>query len=73
MKNFDYFYIINLKNKVKEFYTKWQKYKEHAEQHEFIRIFMQDQLIEKGYKELQANWDEDHAKTFINGVNKFLN
>jgi hypothetical protein len=62
----------DLKKQVEEVYQKWQNYKETAEQHEFVTIFMRDQLIEAGYKDLQNNWNDEHAKSFIRGVGKLV-
>lgn len=62
----------DLKQQVEEVYKEWQEYKDSAEQHEFCTIFMRDAIIESGYKDLQENWDDEHARIFIRGIEKIL-
>lgn len=63
---------MDLKQQVEELYQKWQSYKERAEQHEFPIILMRNVIIERGYKDLQVNWNEEHAQAFIRGVSKLV-
>lgn len=62
----------DLKQQVEDVYQKWQNYKETAEQHEFVTIFMRDGIIESGYKDLHENWDDEHARIFIRSVSKLV-
>ena len=63
---------MSKKEKVEELYNKFRKYTETAEQHEFPYLIQYDMLISRGYKDLQENWDEEHADIFIMGVSKSL-
>lgn len=49
-------------------WAKWEKYKETAEQHEFPLILMLDMKLMRYYKDLHENWNEEHAKIFLRGL-----
>lgn len=53
----------------------WQlfdKYKETAEQHEFIRLLMLDSKLVPAWNDLQANFDEHHAEIFVRIMKRVL-
>ena len=50
---------------IEEKKRKWDEYKEHAEQHEFIKIIAIDLWIERMYEDIKMNWDEEHAKILM--------
>lgn len=58
-------------NDCKAAYEKWQNYKDHAEQHEFIKIMLVETKfkLDWAYKDLCENWDEKHADLFMRAMN----
>lgn len=50
---------------VKELWSKFEKYKEHAEQCEFVELIMLDSQLEPAYNDLINNYSEEHADIFI--------
>ena len=49
----------------------WQafdKYKETAEQHEFVTIMLWDAKIVPLYEDLKKNWDSKHGQIFMKGM-----
>lgn len=50
-------------------YNMWKKYTEsdQIEQGDFVRVFMLDTLLKRAYEDLQCNYTEEHAATFIRG------
>lgn len=57
-----------MKEKVEELWTKYNEYKETAEQHMFVQLLMFDRMLIPVYNDLQENWNDEHAKIFINGM-----
>lgn len=51
---------------------KFDEYKETAEQHEFVKLFMLDAKIVPAYNDLQKNYTEEHAEIFIRVMTKVL-
>ena len=58
--------------KVEYLMEKYNKYKENAEQHEFVNLFMLDMKIEPAYHDLKRNYTEEHAEIFIKVMTKVL-
>ena len=63
---------MNKKEQVEELYNKFKEYTKTAEQHEFPYLLQYDMIISRGYWDLQENWNEEHADSFIRGVTKSL-
>ena len=63
---------MNKKEQVEALYSKFRQYTETAEQHEFPYLLQYDMIISRGYRDLQENWNEEHADSFIRGVTKSL-
>lgn len=51
-------------------YDAFQRYKETAQQYEFFCIARLDSVINPAYADLQANYTDEHADIFINGLSK---
>lgn len=58
--------------KVEYLWKKFDEYKQKAEQHEFIRLFMLDSKLIPAYKYLQTNYNDEHAEMFIRGLSNVL-
>ena len=58
--------------KVEYLWKKFDEYKDRAEQHEFVRLFMLDVKLVPAYKDLKANYDEEHAEIFIRVMKQVL-
>ena len=58
--------------KVEHLWKKYNEYKENAEQHEFVRLFMFDMKLEPAYKDLHENYTKEHAEKFIKIMKKVL-
>ena len=58
--------------KVEYLWKKFDEYKQRAEQHEFVRLFMYDSRLVPLYKDLQVNYDKEHAEIFIRVMIKVL-
>lgn len=54
-------------------WAKWEKFKETAEQHDFIAIFKCDVVLIPMRQNLSQNWDVDHAHTFLKCMNSVFN
>ena len=63
---------MNKKEQVEALYSKFRQYTETAEQHEFPYLLQYDMIISMGYRDLQENWNEEHADSFIRRVTKSL-
>lgn len=63
---------MSKKEQIETLYNKFRQYTETAEQHEFPYLLQYDMIISHGYEDLQNNWNEDHADSFIRGVSKSL-
>lgn len=63
---------MSKKEQVEALYSKFRQYTETAEQHEFPYLLQCDMIISPGYEDLQNNWNEEHADSFIRGVSKLL-
>lgn len=50
---------------IKELWSKFNQYKENAEQHEFVRLFMLDSQLVPAYNDLINNYTDEHADIFI--------
>lgn len=57
---------------IKRMWDAYEKYKETAEQHEFIRLFMMDARLVPAYNDLQKNYTEEHAEIFKRVMRKVL-
>ena len=57
---------------VEYLWKKFDEYKKTAEQHEFIRLFMLDSKLVPAYKDLQTNYNDEHAEIFIRGLSNVL-
>ena len=56
---------IDKKEIVERLWNKYEKYKEAAPQVLFQTILQYDQLIIPAHKDLEDNWDDEHADLFI--------
>ena len=61
-----------MKEKVEEVWKKYNNYKEVAEQHQFVQLLFYDRILIPLYEDLQINWNEDHAKKFIDSINNIV-
>ena len=50
---------------VEKLWKAFENYKEHAEQHEFIRLAMYDSKLILAYNDLHENYNDEHADIFI--------
>lgn len=57
---------------IKRMWDAYEKYKETAEQYEFIRLFMMDAQLVPAYNDLQKNYTEKHAEIFKRVMKKVL-
>lgn len=57
---------------IKRMWDAYEKYKETAEQHEFVRLFMMDARLVPAYNDLQKNYTEEHAEIFKRVMKKVL-
>lgn len=57
---------------VEKLWKAFENYKEHAEQHEFIRLAMYDSKLIPAYNDLHENYNDEHADIFIRGMKKVL-
>ena len=57
---------------IKRMWDAYEKYKETAEQHEFVRLFMMDARLVSAYNDLQKNYTEEHAEIFKKVMKKVL-
>jgi len=62
-----------MKEQIEEMWKKYNSFKETAEQHDFVKLIMFDAKLIPAYNDLKKNWNEDHAKKFINGMNIVFN
>ena len=60
------------KERVEYLWKKFDKYKETAEQHEFVQLFILDAKLVPAYNDLQENYTEEHAEIFIRVMTKVL-
>lgn len=49
-------------------WARFNKLKEEAEQYMFVDIFLFDSKLTPYYNDLKVNWNEDHAKIFIEAM-----
>ena len=56
---------MSKKERIEELYNKFKEYTKTAEQHEFPGLLFCDTLLTPAYKDLEKNWDESHADSFI--------
>lgn len=61
-------YHSQTKELVETIWEKYNEYKETAEQHEFVQLFLFDSKLVPAYEDLKNNWNIDHANTFIRGM-----
>ena len=57
---------------VENLYNQFMDYTKTAEQHQFPYLFQCEMMINAGYEDLQRNWNDSHADTFIRSVAKLL-
>ena len=57
---------------VEKLWKAFENYKEHAEQHEFIRLAMYDSKLIPAYNDLHENYNDEHVDIFIRGMKKVL-
>lgn len=57
---------------VQDVANRWELTKERAEQHDFPIILFWDMKFTPLYNDLKKNWNEKHAKIFIDGMNKII-
>ena len=50
----------------------YDKYKETAEQHEFVHLLILDSLLIPKYKDLKDNYTEEHAEIFKRAMRMVL-
>ena len=50
---------------IKTCMQKWEKYKETAEQHAFVDIYVLDRWITIMYEDICQRWDDEHAKILM--------
>ena len=50
---------------VNKAWSNYEAYKETAEQHEFLLIFMTDLKLVPLYKDLKENWNDHNAEIFM--------
>lgn len=55
--------------KIIKMWSALEDYKKTAEQHQFVTLMAIDCLFGPAYLDLQANWNEEHADSFIKGMN----
>lgn len=60
--------ISNTQVYIENLWKKYQEYKETAEQSMFPQLVLYDAILEPSYKDLQEHWSDEHAKTFIKGM-----
>ena len=63
---------MSKKQMVEYLWYKFAKYKETAEQHEFVKLFAYDNKLFPLYHDLQVNYSEEHAVIFIKVMAKVL-
>lgn len=51
-------------DKINRLWQLYNDYKETAEQHEFVRLFMLDARLIPAYNDLIAHYSEEHAEIF---------
>lgn len=51
-------------------WSNFEKYKETAEQHEFIKLIIADAKTKPLYDDLHANWNVHHAFVFLEWMQK---
>ena len=56
------------KEYVNTLWQKYENYKETAEQHMFPQLVLYDMILIPSYKDLQTNWNDEHADVFIRGM-----
>lgn len=55
---------------IDEAWAEFDKYKERAEQHEFITLIMIDAQFKPLYDDLHENWHVGHAFTFMKAMKR---
>ena len=63
---------MNYMERVEYLWEKYRTYYERAEQHEFAHLVMFDITLIPAYNDLHTNYNEEHAKIFIRGIEKVL-
>lgn len=63
---------MNYMERVEYLWGKYRAYSRQAEQHEFVHLLMLDLTLNPAYNDLHSNYDEEHAKIFIRGIEKVL-
>ena len=57
---------------VNRYWYAFEEYKEIAQQHEFMQLFIWDTKLIPMYNDLQQNYTEEHAAIFIRVMKKVL-
>ena len=52
--------------------SKYEGYKERAQQYEFVKLFYTDMIIKPYYNDLKKNYVEEHADIFIKHMSELL-
>lgn len=52
--------------------SKYEGYKERAQQYEFVKLFYADMVIKPYYNDLKENYTEEHADIFIKHMSGWL-
>ena len=63
---------IPVKEEINRMWEAYKRYKETAEQHEFVRLFMLDSRLVPAYNDLQNNYTEEHAEIFKKVMERVL-
>ena len=59
-------------DQVEQLWDRYEKYKETAEQHEFIKLIFLDTNLIPYYNDLHTNYTEEHADKFIRVMSQVL-
>ena len=51
---------------------RYNSYKETAEQHQFLRLFMYDAKLIPAHKDLNANWNPEHGAIFVRAMKNIV-
>lgn len=57
---------------VEKVWNQLMKYEDEAEQHDFVMLALIHTNAEPFYLSLHENWNEEHAKIFIEGMHTFF-
>lgn len=63
---------MDKKQFVEELWNKYEQFKETAEQYQFPLLVLYDSKLMPAYRDLQENWNEEHADIFIRGMQNIV-